>query len=57
MTVLDWLTGTTILEDLASSPPALKVQAASSLKHLYPSCTSSHDVMSQKTGIFIRTSV
>ena len=57
MIVFDWLMGTNILEDLASSPTALKMEAASSLKHLYLSCTSSHGVMSQKTGIFIRTSV
>jgi hypothetical protein len=57
MKVLDWLMGTNILEYLASSPTALKMEAASSLKRWYLSCTSSHGAMSQKTGIFIRTNV
>ena len=57
MIVLDWLMGTNILEDLDSFPTALKVEAASSLKHLYLSCASLQGVMSQKTGIFVRTNV
>jgi len=57
MIALDWLMGTNILEDLASSPTALKMGAASSLKRRYLSCTSSRGVMSQKTGIFIRSYV
>jgi hypothetical protein len=57
MIVLDWLMGSNILEELASSPTALKMEAASSMKRLYMSCTSLHGVMSQKTGIFIRIRV
>ena len=57
MIVLDWLMGSNILEELASSPTTLKMEAASSMKHLYLSCTSLHGVMSQKTGIFIRIRV
>ena len=57
MIVLDWLIGSNILEELPSSPTALKVEAASCLKRLYLSFTSLHGVMSQKTGIFIRASV
>jgi len=45
MIALDWLMGAIMLEELASSPTALKMDAARPQKHLYLSCTSLHGVI------------
>jgi hypothetical protein len=45
MIVLDWLMGANMLEELASSSTALKVDAAMSQKYLYLSFTSLHGVI------------